>query len=587
MGLENLRSIFQDDIQNRVDDYQVSQPLPGGTPSSILTSVKGAHSTADNLVILDTLLRQPPAFVSEDLLTKFYDEQQFDSRIPKNNRITISNINTYVGTQYKATSPTDLATLGLDLASQSWSNLYKASHTPKDNPEWGGNVPISYPGVNRDKLNIRNSEDGRFGFGGSTRTSAISAVGKLIGQVPFLEGDITEFLKDTGKEPYIVSHLPTDNFLSGGRIPNAGSRSVPIVRAVTDTLRLTKYLSSAAGVAFIAKQNALGFIGSRSESPFLSLKGEQPSTLVSPQRFNSLYNPLSTLGSSLTRLLGTTPNVLLRRDELLPGIVGVTSYDQTIFKLDNTFTNNNGVGVGSPVVDTSTSFPIAAGVKFKNPLKKSGDRMTLAKMIEGDSLGVVGGLTTGKIEADGRNVLAFDVESYKEGMPLYFKDLRDNKYIFFRAYIEGLTESISPTWASINYIGRSEPVYVYERSERDITFTLRLAAQTSDELEMIYKKMNKLTSLCYPEYMADVNLGGKLKMKPPLTKFRMGEIFGKSKNELMGFIKSLNYSVEQSSTWETENGKRVPRHVTANITYQVIHTSVPQLDTQFYGYVGD
>ena len=80
MGLENLRSIFQDDIQNRVDDYQVSQPLPGGTPSSILTSVKGAHSTADNLVILDTLLRQPPAFVSEDLLTKFYDEQQFDSR---------------------------------------------------------------------------------------------------------------------------------------------------------------------------------------------------------------------------------------------------------------------------------------------------------------------------------------------------------------------------------------------------------------------------------------------------------------------------------------------------------------------------
>jgi hypothetical protein len=569
LGLENLKSIFQTDIKNKVEDYKTSQPLPGGAPSSVLASTKGAHSTADNLVILDTLLRQPPAFVSEDLSTKFYNEQQFDSRVPKNNRITINNINTYAGTQYKATPPTDLATLGSDLATQDWSNLYNASHTPKDNPKWNGSVPISYPGVNRDKLRIRNDDakSGIFNFGR------------------------TELLGAGAGEPYIVSHLPTDNFLSGGRVTNAGSRSIPIISAVTDTLRITKYLSSAAGVAFIAKQNALGLVGSKVETPLLSLRGEQASTLVSPQRFNSLYNPLSTLGSSLARLLGTTPNVLLRRDELLPGIVGATSYDQTVFKLDNTFTNNNGPGIGPPIADLSTGFPIAGGSKFKNPVgPKSGDKMTLASMKIGDSLAAAGPDTwaVGKEEEnDFVTNLGVNVESHKEGMPLYFKDLRDNKYIFFRAYIEGLTESISPTWASINYIGRSEPVYVYERSERDITFTLRLVAQTSDELKMIYKKMNKLTSLCYPEYMADVDLGGKIKMKPPLTKFRMGEIFGKENNELMGFIKSLNYSVEQSSTWETESGKRVPRHVTANITYQVIHASVPQLDTKFYGYIGD
>jgi len=562
LGLENLRSIFQDDIQNRADDYQVNQPLPGGTPPSILLSAKGTHSEAAESVILDTLLRQPPAFVSEDLLTKFYDEQQFDSRIPKNNRITISNINTYTGTQYKATSPTDLATLGLDLATQDWSNLYNASHTPKNNPEWGGNVPISYPGVNRDKLRIRNDDakSGIFNFGR------------------------TELLGAGSGEPYIVSHLPTDNFLSGGRVVNAGSRSVPIVRAVTDTLRLTKYLSSAAGVAFIAKQNALGYIGSKVEWPMSS----KPNiSMFSPQRFGRFYNPLSTLGSSLARIVGTTPNVLIRRDVLIPSPTSLSYGGPTTipFKLDETFTNYDGLFMPPIISDLETSFPIAGGTKFKNPSKKSGDKMTLAKMIEGNSLDTILGLTTGL--NDGQNTLAFSVEDKKEGMPLYFKDLRDNKYIFFRAYIEGLTENIAPTWASTNYIGRSEPVYVYERSERDITFTLRLVAQTSDELGMIYKKMNKLTSLCYPQYMADVNLGGKIKMKPPLTKFRMGEIFGKSKNELMGFIKSLNYSVEQSSTWETESGKRVPRHVTANITYQVIHASVPQLDTQFYGYVGD
>ena len=559
MGLENLRSIFQDDIENISDDYQINQPLPGGSPSSILTSVKGTHSTADDHVILDTLLREPPSFVSDDLLTKFYGDEQFDSRVPKNNRITINNINTYTGTRYIAESPADLTTLGLDLGTQSWSNLYNAGHTPKDNPKWGNRAPISYPHVNRDKLDIRKP----------------SSAKTLLGNILTLSRNP---LGTTQTEPYIVSHIPTDNFLSGGRVVNAGNQSVPIVRAVTDTLRLTKYLTSPAGLAFMAKQNALGFFGSKVETPLLSLSGEQPSTIVLPQRFNSLYNPLSTLGSSLARLVGTTPNLLVRRDTLFPS--SVLSYDKTVFKLDNTFTNNNGPGIGPPIANTSPPWSLVAnGVKFKNPVgPKSGDKMTLAKMIEGDKLDAIGGFTTGNLELDGRNTLTFNVESHKDGMPLYFKDLRDNKYIFFRAYIEGLTENISPSWTSTNYIGRSEPVYVYERSERDITFTLRMVAQTSDELEMIYQKMNKLTSLCYPQYMADVNLGGKIKMKPPLTKFRLGELFGSENAELTGFIKSLSYTYPSESPWETETGRRVPKYVQVAITYQVIHTTVPSLE---------
>ena len=85
-------------------------------------------------------------------------------------------------------------------------------------------------------------------------------------------------------------------------------------------------------------------------------------------------------------------------------------------------------------------------------------------------------------------------------MPFYFKDLRDNNIIFFRAYITGLSETISPSWESQNYIGRSEPVYTYTSSEREVNFSLRLAAQTKDELNMIYVKLNRLTSLAYPEY---------------------------------------------------------------------------------------
>ena len=90
--------------------------------------------------------------------------------------------------------------------------------------------------------------------------------------------------------------------------------------------------------------------------------------------------------------------------------------------------------------------------------------------------------------------------------------------------------------------------------------------------------MNRLTSLCYPQYMEDVNLGGKMKMKPPLTKFRLGELFGGSNAELTGFIKSISYTYPQESPWETKAGRRVPKYVQVAMTYQVIHTTVPSLD---------
>ena len=104
---------------------------------------------------------------------------------------------------------------------------------------------------------------------------------------------------------------------------------------------------------------------------------------------------------------------------------------------------------------------------------------------------------------------------------------------------------------------------------------------------MIYKKLNRLTSLCYPQYSEDTNMANKERMKPPLTKFRLGELFGKENKEMTGFIKSLSYSYPDNSPWETQKGKRVPKHITAAITYQVIHDKVPQLKgTKFYGYTG-
>ena len=85
------------------------------------------------------------------------------------------------------------------------------------------------------------------------------------------------------------------------------------------------------------------------------------------------------------------------------------------------------------------------------------------------------------------------------------------------------------------------------------------------------------------------NLLNKTRMKPPLTRMRYGDLYNggdeqKTFTGLMGFINSLTYTIPDTSTWEIENGRQVPKHVETAISYTVIHDEVPDQDTKFYGY---
>jgi hypothetical protein len=76
---------------------------------------------------------------------------------------------------------------------------------------------------------------------------------------------------------------------------------------------------------------------------------------------------------------------------------------------------------------------------------------------------------------------------------------------------------------------------------------------------------------------------GRVRMKPPLTKFRLGDLYGVADSttgtaaDMQGFIKSLSYSFPEQGVWEIEAGKIVPKMIDVEIGFQVIHASVPNL----------
>ena len=161
------------------------------------------------------------------------------------------------------------------------------------------------------------------------------------------------------------------------------------------------------------------------------------------------------------------------------------------------------------------------------------------------------------------------------------KDLRNNNLIYFRGYVTGITENVNPSFTPTNYIGRSEPVYIYERGERDISFNLRVYPQNATEQKIMYDKIEKLTSLAYPNYLPEQNNNSLIRMQPPFTELYMAHI-GTRKKGQFGIIKSISYTVNEQGDWDAL--RALPRYFDINISYQILSKKTPDMNDRFYGY---
>ena len=159
---------------------------------------------------------------------------------------------------------------------------------------------------------------------------------------------------------------------------------------------------------------------------------------------------------------------------------------------------------------------------------------------------------------------------------LRIKDLRNNDFIYFRGFITGITENVTPSWNPVTYIGRSEDVWNYQKAERDLSFNLRIAPANNTEFTATYHKINKMTSLMYPAYTSDL---GAMRMKPPFTELYMGHIGDHSKGQF-GYLKSLTYTVNEQGDWDVVTSR--PRVFDVAIGYQCLEKEAPSITTNFY-----
>ena len=157
------------------------------------------------------------------------------------------------------------------------------------------------------------------------------------------------------------------------------------------------------------------------------------------------------------------------------------------------------------------------------------------------------------------NLLPYgDDETDLDLVKFQFKDMVNKKFIVFRATVSGLTDTISPEWASEKYIGRADSVHVYKGAERSLNFSFIIAPTTKQELFTLWEKLNYLTGLTYPTYNDN-------KMVAPWIEFTFGDMY----KGVPGFIESLSYSIPDNAPYEID-GIQLPKVIEASMGFKYI-----------------
>lgn len=231
--------------------------------------------------------------------------------------------------------------------------------------------------------------------------------------------------------------------------------------------------------------------------------------------------------------------------------------------------------------------------EFVDPLKSSFASLanSFDSNVESDS--VRGFFRVQTTNADTRaNTTPKDNDTY---VPLVFTDLRPlqagyYRSVYFRSFINSLSEGLAPNWNMQQFFGRVDPVATYQSTNRTINLGFRVVTTTPEELDINYKKLAWLKSMAYPQYDSRMQY-----YAGPVVRMRVGDIInavGKEGNRgLAGVITNLQFNYGEG-TWELLNGRRLPREISVDVSFHALHdtpvglirgTSDAGSETQFGG----
>jgi len=149
--------------------------------------------------------------------------------------------------------------------------------------------------------------------------------------------------------------------------------------------------------------------------------------------------------------------------------------------------------------------------------------------------------------------------------------------IEFIASLENFSDSYSSNWNSTQYIGRGEPVYNFNSTNRAFSFSFKAYSESAGKVRALYRRLNQLASYTNPTYTGTFMAG-------TFVKLTLGDYLVRTP----GFLGSVDFSWETSYPWEVTGTEdvlpgvavidipKLPHVLDVSISFTPIHNFVPE-----------
>lgn len=135
--------------------------------------------------------------------------------------------------------------------------------------------------------------------------------------------------------------------------------------------------------------------------------------------------------------------------------------------------------------------------------------------------------------------------------------------IKFLATVTNLSDKNTSNWDSVKPIGSGVNFYLFNNWERSISFDLILYAENRSQLDLIWKKVDDVTTFTTgrPSGKAGAGYG----VYGNIVRLQLGNLINEN-----GFINDITMNVDSNSVWEIDKGQQLPFVCTISVSFQVV-----------------
>ena len=197
---------------------------------------------------------------------------------------------------------------------------------------------------------------------------------------------------------------------------------------------------------------------------------------------------------------------------------------------------------------------------------------TIATEIQSRNLNKLG--YGGAGQPDSLNKLAPGAKPGEEDIvPFYIAHLGGGQALYFRAGINSISDSFTPSWTEIKEIGRADAKVLLEGWARSFSLDLTLAAGSEAELLPMWEKLNTLASWTAPDYSKGNGYSGTF------VELTLGDLY----KQVPCYLSSLAVNIDNETPWEITAGRRSPKYAKVTMDLAYIGASMPSKGSSFFG----